>query len=157
MKVIHTLNPIYDSNSKILILGSMPSVKSRQLNFYYANPQNRFWPVLERLFNTSINDKINFLLNNYIALWDVIKSCDIDGSNDASIKNVEVNDVNYILKNSNITKIFVTGKKAYELYNKYLFKETNIEAICLPSPSSANAKYSLDDLVKEYIVIKQFL
>ena len=150
MQVSHSLEPIYNKDSKVLILGSMPSIKSRELNFYYANPQNRFWLVLSTLFNEEIKDRKEFLYKHHIALWDVIKSCDIIGSSDSSIKNVQVNDLNVILRNCNIKAIFVTGNKAYELYHKYIFKNTNIKAILLPSPSSANAKCSLNDLVKEY-------
>lgn len=152
--VKHTLKPIYNRNSKVLILGTMPSVKSRELGMYYAHPQNRFWPVLKKVFNIEIIDKENFLLEHSIALWDVIASCEIKGSSDNSIKNVIPNDVLSLIKKTEIKHIFTTGKIAYNLYNKYLYELTKIEAICLPSPSSANAKVNLEDLVKEYNIIK---
>lgn len=160
MKQFHKLKPIYNKNSKILILGSFPSVISRENNFYYANITNRFWKVLEKLFNVTLitnEDKINFLHTNYIALWDVIHSCDIHKSSDSSIKNVKPNDVVKLIKNTNIKYIFVNGRTAYNLYNKYLLKETNIEAFYLPSTSSANAAYSLDKLVCEYQKILKYL
>ena len=160
MKQFHKLKPIYNKNSKILILGSFPSAISRENNFYYANITNRFWKVLEKLFNVTLitnEDKINFLHTNHIALWDVIHSCDIHKSSDSSIKNVKPNDVVKLIKNTNIKYIFVNGKTAYNLYNKYLLKETNIEAFYLPSTSSANAAYSLDKLVCEYQKILIYL
>ena len=103
MKVIHNIEPIYNQKSQILILGSIPSKISRENNFYYANPTNRFWKIIGNIFNVELkdnNDKREFLLKNHIALWDVIKSCDINGSADASIKNVVVNDIDLIIKNS---------------------------------------------------------
>lgn len=158
MKVIHNLNPIYNQDSKVLILGSMPSVISRQNHFYYANKTNRFWKILEILFQVNLknnNDKINFLLQHNIAMWDVIKSCDIKGSSDSSIKNIKVNDIHSILNKTNIQYIFCTGKKAYDLFLKYF--NTNIPVIYLPSPSSANAKMTLEDLVKKYKKIPEVL
>ncbi len=149
-RLIHPLKPIYDEESKILILGSFPSVYSRQNNFYYAHPQNRFWNMLENIFADKIDDKIKFLQRHHLALWDVIASCEIIGSSDASIKNVEVNDIPKLLKETNITKILLNGQKAYNLYCKYLKDKIAIEAICMPSTSPANATYSLDDLIKIY-------
>ena len=151
MKVVHNLKPIYDKNSRILILGSMPSTVSRNSKFYYANKSNRFWKILELLFNEKFEsevDKKNFLIENNIALWDVIKSCDITGSSDSTIKNIAVNNINLILKSSKTKYIFCTGKKAYEIFNKFF--NVNIDVIYLPSPSSANAKLSLNDLVSKY-------
>ena len=158
MHIIHPLNPIYDKNSKVLILGTMPSVKSREANFYYANKTNRFWPILGKIFNIKFDatiDKEEFILKNNIALWDVVKSCDITGSSDASIKNVKINDIDKIIKDSNIKVIFCTGKKAYETLNKYY--KTNIPVYYLSSPSSANAQKSIDELVKEYKIILKYL
>lgn len=159
MKVIHPLNPIYDENSQVLILGTMPSVKSREQNFYYAHPQNRFWKTLARVFLTEIGEtpeeKTNFLLKNNIALFDVLKSCEINSSSDVSIKNPVPNNLLPILKNSKITTIFTTGKKAYELYNKYCLPKTKINAIYLPSPSPANCPKNIENiLVSEYQQIK---
>lgn len=158
--VYHTLEPIYDENSEILILGSMPSVKSREIGFYYAHPQNRFFKVLSSIYNEELpvtkQEKIAFLKKHHIALFDVLKSCEIDGSKDSSIQNVEVNDFEIILKNSKITKIYTTGKKAYELYQQYCYPKTGIEAIYLPSTSMANSgNYTLEDLIKIYQVIKK--
>jgi len=159
MKVKHTLKPIYNEFSKILILGSMPSTISRKNNFYYAHKTNRFWPLLSILFNTelkTISNKENFLLNNNIAIFDMIKECDITGSSDSSVKNIKVNNLIKIIKNSNIKYIFCTGKLSYNLYQKY-YKDLNLECFYLPSPSSANATYSLERLLKEYKIIKEKL
>lgn len=157
MKQIHTINPIFNSESKVLILGSFPSVKSRKENFYYAHPQNRFWKIMECLFNENINDKRQFLLDKKIALWDTIKECTIEGSSDSSIKDVIPNDINYILRYANIKCIFTIGNKSYELYNKYIYSTTNIKALKLSSPSPANAKMSLEKLVNEYKIILEYL
>ncbi len=153
-RIIHPLKPIYNQNSQILILGSFPSQKSREVSFYYAHPQNRFWKVLEKVFDEKIINKEKFLLQHNIALWDVIKSCQIEGSSDASIKDIEVNDIEFLLKTSNIKKIYVNGKKAYDLYHKYLENNLKIKAIYLPSTSPANAQFSLEDLAKRYEVLK---
>ena len=160
MKVKHEFKPIYDNKSKILILGTMPSIKSRANKFYYSNPTNRFFKIMESLFNTKLlsnDDKKAFLLKNKIALWDVCKECDILASSDSSIKNIIPNDISIILKSSPIKAIFTTGKTAYKLYQKYIFPTTKIEAISLPSSSSANASYSLDKLINEYQIILKFL
>lgn len=158
MKVTHTLAPIYDNNSKILILGSMPSIKSRELNFYYANTTNRFWKIFEILFNTKLTtneEKITLLHKNHIALFDVFKSVDINKSSDNSIKNYTLNDLSPITNNNKIKAIFVTGKKAYETFIKN--NSLDIEVFYLPSPSGANAKLSLNDLVNYYKIILEFL
>ncbi|MEG1648143.1 MAG: DNA-deoxyinosine glycosylase [Bacilli bacterium] len=152
--MIHNLDPIYNKNSKILILGSLPSVISRNANFYYANKNNRFWKIFEILFNVELStneSKKEFLLNNNIALWDVIKSCEINGSSDSSIKNIKVNDIEKILHESNISCVFCTGKTAYNNFIKYF--DINIDVIYLPSPSSANAIKSIGELVDNYKVI----
>ena len=159
IKIIHELEPFYNNDSEILILGSIPSIKSRELKFYYAHPQNRFWKILTKIYNepivNSIEEKKNFLTKYKIALWDVIKSCEITGSSDNSIKNVMPNDINLIIKNSKVTKIFTTGNKAYELYNKYCLKDTNIKAIKLPSTSPANCKKDIENILyNEYKQIK---
>lgn len=153
--VYHTLEPIYDENSEILILGSIPSVKSREIGFYYAHPQNRFFKVLAGVYGeeipNTIEDKIACLKKHHIALFDVLKSCEIDGSKDSSIQNIEVNDFDPILKNSKISKIYTTGKKAYELYEQYCYAKTGIHAVYLPSTSMANSgNYTLDELIKVY-------
>ena len=162
MKVIHPLDPIYNQESKVLILGSFPSIKSREDNFYYANPRNRFFPTLEKIFHEKIEAnneaRKQFLLSHKIALFDVVKECDIKSSSDSSIKNVVPNDVNEIILNTTIKAIFTTGTKAYDLYNKYLFKDTGIVAIKLPSPSPANCKKGIEEeLVEAYSKIKYYL
>lgn len=160
MRTYHNIDPIFNDKSKILILGSFPSVKSRQNQFFYHHPQNRFWKILENLFQVSLStldEKKEFLLSQHIALWDVIQSCEITGSSDVSIRNVIVNDIPSLLKTSDITKIFTNGKKAHELYKKHLFIATQIEDICLPSTSPANAGYSLEMLIDKYSIIKKFL
>lgn len=158
-KVYHTINPVYDKNSEILILGSLPSVKSRENNFYYAHPKNRFWKVISDIYNEkepiTIKNKKEFLKNKNIALYDVIKSCTITGSSDSSIKNVKVNDIKSIVEKSKITKIYTTGKTAFNLYNKYLKDDIRIDAVCLPSTSPANAKISYEELLEQYKIIKR--
>lgn len=154
MKVTHEFGPFYDENSKILILGSIPSPKSRELGFYYMHPQNRFWNVLSYIFNeeipVTIKNKKDFLKRHNIALWDVLESCEIEGASDSSIKNPVPNDINKIIKNSKVKRVYTTGLTAYKFYNKYIFKSVGIEAICLPSTSSANAKMNFDKLTHEY-------
>lgn len=162
MKVIHPLKPIYNSESRVLILGSFPSIKSRESNFYYAHPRNKFWITLEKVFQEKIGetnkDKEMFLLNHKIALFDVVYSCDISSSSDSSIKNVIPNDIKKIVIDSDIKTIFTTGTKAYDLYNKYLAKEVGINAIKLPSPSPANCKKGIEGiLISEYSKIKNYL
>ncbi len=154
--------PIYNKNSKILILGTMPSPKSRENGFYYMHPQNKFWRVLSVLFKTSIpqeiDEKITFLLSQNVALWDVLESCTITGASDSSIKDPVVNDISSLLKKTNINTIFTTGAKAHNLYKKYVFPATQIEAISLPSTSPANqGNYSFEDLVSAYSVILPYL
>ncbi len=157
-KIKHTFEPIFNKDSKILILGSLPSVKSREEGFYYGHPQNRFWSVLSSIYNLEIpkiiDEKIEMLINNNIAIWDVIESCDIIGSSDSSIKNVIPADLSKILNNSNIQNIYANGKTASKLYKKYSEKNTGIKIIELPSTSPANATYTLDRLIEAWKVIK---
>lgn len=157
MRVKHELEPIYEENSEILILGSIPSVKSREVGFYYAHPQNRFWKVLAAIFQESlpltIDEKKKFLKRHKIALWDVVSSCNISKSSDSSIKNIKVNDIQKLIKKTNIKKIYTTGKKAYEIYQKEIFPQTKVPAIYLPSTSPANATYPLEKLIEEYKII----
>lgn len=156
----HNIKPVYDKNSKILILGSFPSVKSREAQFFYGHPQNRFWKVISSIINTklpgTIEDKRKMLINNNIAVWDVIASCDIEGSSDSSIKNVVVNDLSEILKETNIETIFLNGGTAYNLFKKYN-KDLNMNIIKLPSTSPANARYSLEMLINDWNIIKDKL
>ncbi len=151
--VTHTFGPVYDEHSELLILGSMPSVKSREQQFYYGHAQNRFWKVLAQIFDETIPQEIEkkrvFLLRNKIALWDVIASCDIVGSSDSSIKNVKENDMRVILDNANIQAIFLNGGKAYELFMKYCqhyIQKEALKLVKLPSTSPANALWSLERL-----------
>ena len=154
MRASHEFPPVFDENSEILILGSFPSVKSRQESFFYANPQNRFWKLMAQLLNESTpkdtNDKIAMLKKHKIALWDVIESCDIVGSSDSSISNVVPVDISQILSRANIIKVYANGGKAFELYNKYLYPKTKLDITKLPSTSPANAGYSFDKLLSEW-------
>lgn len=151
----HTIKPYYNKDSKILILGSFPSIKSREAGFYYAHPQNRFWKVLSNIFNESIENKQEFLKKNHIALFDVCASCEIKGSSDASIKEVVPNDISEILELSEIKIIFLNGKTAANLYKKYM-QDIKIPFVVLPSTSPANATFNLEKLIKEYQIIKEF-
>jgi len=153
----HPFAPIYNTSSKILILGSIASAKSREIGYPYASPKNRFWKIMEALFSEEVLDHKQFLLSKKIALWDVIKSCEIIGSSDASIKNVVVNEIWDILANSNVKYIFTNGKKANDIYNKYIYPKTNVKAVCLPSTSPANATKRIEDLIEEYKVILDYL
>ncbi|MBQ7352854.1 MAG: DNA-deoxyinosine glycosylase [Clostridia bacterium] len=154
MVIEHPIEPLYDENSKILILGSFPSVKSRESKFFYGHSQNRFWKVISRIFNEkepkSVEEKKSFLKRNNIAVWDVIASCEITGSSDSSIKNVIANDLSVILNVANIERIFVNGKTAEKYYNKYIKDKIKREAICLPSTSPANAMWSFERLLNEW-------
>lgn len=153
----HNIEPVYDTNSRILILGSFPSVKSREGQFFYHHPQNRFWKILTAItgdnFMTDIDEKRRLLLKNRIAVWDVIASCTIHGSSDSSIQDVVPNDVNRILKEAPIEHIFTNGNKSHEMYRKYLLPVTNIPAVKLPSSSPANAAWSLPRLIEAWKVI----
>ena len=153
----HNIPPYYNADSEILILGSFPSIKSREVGFYYSHPQNRFWQVLSIVFKEpvpqSIEEKKALLKKHKIALFDVCKSCSIKGSSDASIKNIKPNDITKIIKESKVTRIFLDGKTAYNLYNKYLKTKTKIEGICLPSTSPANATFTLSRLTSAYQVL----
>lgn len=148
----HTFEPVFDLNSKILIIGSFPSVKSRQNGFYYGHPNNRFWKTLCAIFycelpQTTLQKKI-MLMNNNIALWDAIKSCEITGSSDSSIKNIVPNDLNIILSQCEISNIYANGNTAGKLYNKHIKPLTNRDIKILPSTSPANAMYSLERLIE---------
>ncbi len=156
---LHTIEPVWDKNSKVLILGSFPSVKSREEGFYYGHKQNRFWKVIASVCNCSVSeniqDKKKMLLSNGIAVWDVVHSCDIVGSSDSSIKNVVPNDIGIIIENSKVERIFTNGKKADELYSKYIEQSVGITAVCLPSTSPANAVWTLEKLCAEWQQIKK--
>lgn len=151
---MHEIEPVYNENSKILILGSFPSVKSREGKFFYHHPQNRFWKVLAGILGSAvpetIEEKKEFLLQNHIAVWDVIASCEIEGSSDSSIRNVIPNDLNKILSTANIKHIYTNGGTASKLYRKYCYAQTQREDVKLPSTSPANAAYSLGKLMEEW-------
>lgn len=159
MKEYHLIEPIYDKDSKILILGSFPSVKSREANFFYHHPQNRFWRVLATVYQDTvpeeIADKKAFLKRHQIALWDVIASCNIKGSSDSSISDVEVNDLNMIIANSSVKHIYTNGNLADKLYHRYFDTIIDLPVTKLPSTSPANAAYSLDKLLIYWRVINE--
>lgn len=158
-RVNHPFAPIFDETSTILILGTLPSVKSRANQFYYSHPQNRFWRVLAAIFEDECpetnTDKHIFLQKHHIALWDVLASCEITSSADSSIRNPVVNDLTTLLQKAQIKRIFCNGKKAQELYDKNMKAQYHREAICLPSTSPANATYSLAQLIESWHIIKK--
>lgn len=155
--VLHPIAPVYDENSKILILGSFPSQWSREQMFFYGHPRNRFWKVLALLFECAVPETVaqkrQLLLSHNIALWDVIASCDIVGSADSSIKNAVPNDLREILVTADIKRIFLNGKTAEKFYNRHMAQKIDKEAVWLPSTSPANAAWSLDQLVQAWKVI----
>ncbi|MBE9818006.1 DNA-deoxyinosine glycosylase [Campylobacter concisus] len=165
MSQTHPFKPIFDKNSKILILGSFPSVVSRKLGFYYANPQNRFWRVLARILNaplpTSTDEKINFLLDHRIAIYDAAISCEIKGSSDAKMTAVVPANLEPIFSGARIAQVYANGGKAHEICEKYLktqiLNATGKEPIKLPSTSSANANFSFERLVQEWTVVAEAL
>ncbi|MBC5658917.1 DNA-deoxyinosine glycosylase [Anaerosacchariphilus sp. NSJ-68] len=160
-QVRHEIPPLYDAHAKILILGSFPSVKSREGHFFYNHPQNRFWRVLAAVTGEetpgSIPEKRAFLLRNGIALWDVIASCEIQGSSDSSIRNVVPNDIRPILETADIRQIYVNGGTAEKLYKKYIFPVTGRTAVRLPSTSPANAACSLEKLMEQWKTVNTYL
>lgn len=155
----HNIDPVWDEQSRILILGSFPSVKSRETAFFYGHPQNRFWRVLAAVYDCpvpqEIENKRKFLLKNHIAVWDVAASCTIEGSADSSIRAVVPNDVGSILRAAPIERIYVNGKTAAALYRKYLEPTLGRKAECLPSTSPANAALSADDLIRIWSRIRE--
>lgn len=158
---VHPIQPLFDVNSAVLVLGSFPSQKSRESNFFYGHPQNRFWRVMSSILSErlpeNVDDKKNMLLKHNIAVWDVIASCDIKGSSDSSITNVVPNDIENILLHTNIKDIFVNGKTAYKLYRKYTEPKIHINAVCLPSTSPANAAWSEKRLIEKWRAISECL
>ena len=154
----HPFGPLYDDNSRVLILGSFPSVKSREQNFFYGHPQNRFWKVISAIFEQpvpqTIEEKKQLIFGSGLALWDSIESCEITGSSDSSIRNAQANDIRIILDSCNIERIYCNGRKSHELYKKYIEPQTGREAVCLPSTSPANAQWTLERLIEEWSVIR---
>jgi len=157
----HTIAPVYDEHSRILILGSFPSVKSREQQFFYGHRQNRFWRVMAQVLGCavpeSVEQKREMLLTHHVAVWDVIASCEIVGSSDASIRDVTPNDLSRILSHADIREIYTNGGKAYQLYQKYIFPVNGRKACLLPSTSPANAGYSLERLAEAWRVIREGL
>ncbi len=156
--ISHPFPPLFDEESKILILGSFPSVKSREQQFFYGHPQNRFWKVLGGIFEEetpgSIDEKKAFLHRNNIALWDVIASCEIEGSADSTIKNAKANNILPILQGSKVERIFTNGITAKKLYDRYILPKIKIEAAVLPSTSPANAAWNVERLIEAWAIIK---
>ena len=148
--IVHPFEPIWDKNSRILILGSFPSVRSRADGFYYGHPQNRFWRLMSELYGTELlkttEEKVDFLLKNGIALWDVIGSCEIENSSDSSIRNAVPNDLTHIFENADIQAVYTNGKTADKLYRKYFERES----VCLPSTSPANAAWTFEKLIQAW-------
>ena len=155
--IVHPFPPLFDENSEILILGSLPSVKSREQMFFYGHPQNRFWPLLARLLNEpeprSIEEKKELVLKHHIALWDTICSCDIIGSGDSSIKNVVPTDLKPILQGSKVSRIYCNGRTSWKYFRRYQERELGIEAQALPSTSPANAAWTMDMLASAWKII----
>lgn len=157
MNVFHNIPPVFDEQSKVLILGSFPSVKSREGGFFYHHRQNRFWKVMEALFGyelDSIEDKKEFLHKEHIALWDVVHSCRIEGSSDSSITDVVANDLSLIFSSSDIKAVYTNGKRAFGLYMKYCYPSSGIEPIPLPSTSPANASWPFKRLLDAWSVVR---
>ena len=158
-RIQHPFGPLYGPESRVLILGSFPSVKSREQNFFYGHPQNRFWKVVSALFGQepplTIPEKKELILSHHLALWDSIASCVITGSSDASIREVKPNDLRIILDNAPIERIYCNGRKSHEMYGKYILPVLGREAACLPSTSPANAQWSLEKLIEAWSVIKE--
>lgn len=158
---IHPIPPVYDKNSKILILGSFPSVRSRETGFFYGHPGNRFWRVMAEVLDDTLPETIEekrvLLLKHHIALWDVIRSCDIEGSSDSSIRNVIPNDMEQIFDTAKINAIFVNGRTAEKYYKKYIDPDPARPVYCLPSTSPANAAWSLERLAGEWKSVRRFL
>ena len=159
--VTHEFGPFYNCNSRVLILGSIPSPKSREQGFYYGHPRNRFWTVmadiLEEEFPETVDDRKALLAQHKIALWDVLASCEIKGADDSSIRNPKANNLKMIIDASEVRAVFATGKKAEALYNRYCRSSCGIDIICLPSTSPANCGCSYERLRDEYSRILKYI
>lgn len=156
---VHPFEPVWDDHSRVLVLGSFPSVRSRQVGFYYGHPQNRFWPVLERLFDDPVPPdaagRRAFALRHGVALWDALASCDIHLSSDASIRGAAPNDIASLLAGSGIRRVYCNGQRAYAAYRRYIEPAGAPAAQALPSTSAANAAWSLERLVQAWRAIVQ--
>ncbi|MBQ9947651.1 MAG: DNA-deoxyinosine glycosylase [Oscillospiraceae bacterium] len=159
-RISHEFPPLFDGNSKVLILGTIPSPKSRERGFYYMHPQNRFWRMLCAVLGEEVPSDIGgrkrLCLSHGIALWDVLESCEINGASDSSIKNALPNDLSRIFTAADIRAVFTTGKKAHELYQRYFAEDPHTE-ICLPSTSPANRTISETEMLKQYRKIAEYL
>lgn len=159
--IVHPFPPLYNEDSQILILGSLPSVKSREQMFFYGHKQNRFWPMLAKVLGEeepkTIEEKKQMVLKHHIAMWDTIYSCDIIGSSDSSIKNVVPTDLKEIIDHSKIRQVFCNGKTSGKYFQKYQQKTLGMEAMVLPSTSPANAAWKMERLVEEWSVILEYL
>jgi len=159
--IVHPIPPFFDETSRILILGSFPSVKSRESGFFYGHPRNRFWKLLAEMFGEpvpkTVEEKADMLRRRHIAAWDSIHSCDIEGSSDSSITNVVPNDFTQILQTADIRAVFTNGKKSHEIYTVYCLPQTGRPAICLPSTSPANAAWNMDRLLGAWKQILEYL
>jgi len=182
--IVHPIPPFYDESSRVLILGSFPSVKSRESRFFYGHPQNRFWPMMAMIFEeyessetagnaaeavagaavaerrlivpSTIEEKAAFLRRHHMAAWDTIHECDIVGSSDSSIKNVVVNDLSVILDAASIGEIYCNGRKSYDLYMRYCREQTGRDAKLMPSTSPANAACSMDKLIETWQDVRKY-
>lgn len=156
---VHNIPPLYDENSEILILGSFPSVKSREGQFFYHHPQNRYWKVMAAVFDSpvpeTVEEKRSMMFKNHVAMWDVIASCEITGSSDSSIRNVVPNDIGMLLDRTKIGKIYTNGATAHKNYQKYIKNRIGKEDITLPSTSPANAAWSLERLIAAWGEIRR--
>ncbi len=154
---VHGIDPVCAPDAKILILGSFPSVASREAGFYYAHKQNRFFKVLPALFGeerpADTNGKKEFLIRHGIALWDVIQSCDVEKSSDSSIRNVTPNGIAALIAGTDIKTVYLNGNTAAKLYEKYVLPSVSLPYLRLPSTSPANAAFSVERLVNEWSVI----
>ena len=155
--IVHPIPPLYDENSRVLVLGSFPSIKSREAMFFYGHPQNRFWRLLALLCGEpepkTVEEKKRLALSHGVAMWDSIHSCTIVGSSDSSVRDVVPNDLSVILENSRVEKIYCNGALSHRMYMKHIYPNTGIAAVKLPSTSPANAAFSLDRLAKCWKVI----
>ena len=158
-RIQHPFPPLFDGESRTLILGSFPSVKSREAMFFYGHPQNRFWRLLALLFceevPQTIEEKSALVLRHHLALWDSIQSCTVTGSSDSSVRDVVPNDLRVIFDNSKTERVFCNGALSHKMYMKYLYPQTGIEAVRLPSTSPANAAYSLERLAESWKAITE--
>lgn len=157
--IVHPIPPLYNASSRVLILGSFPSVKSREAAFFYGHPQNRFWRLLARLFDeeppVTTEQKRLLALRHHIALWDVIHSCTIIGSSDSSVRDVVPNDLSVIFENSAVERVFCNGALSHRLYRQYIYPETRIDAVRLPSTSPANAAFSIERLEQSWRAVAE--